>query len=191
MIETLAVSPHRTAEELEAALDHIRASPPEDGRLELIVLRPAAGERTVVDSAKIQSGRGVVGDGWPVRYSSRTGEPPSPDAEVTLMNIRAARAVAGADHRVPLAGDQLYVDLDLGRGNVPAGTRLLVGAAVLEVSEKPHTGCAKFTERFGLDALRWVSSSTGRELNLRGINCRVVMGGTVASGDGVKRQIRQ
>jgi MOSC domain-containing protein YiiM len=103
------------------------------------------------------------------------------------MNARVAALLAGPPDAWSAAGDQLYVDLDLGEANLPAGTRLAIGDAVLEVSAAPHTGCAKFSGRFGVDALRFVSTPEGRELRLRGMNTRVVRGGTIALGDVVTK----
>src|SRR6185436_2665591 len=113
----------------------------------------------------------------------------SPDlrTQLTLMNARAAALVAQAEDRWPLAGDQLYVDLELGYDNLPAGTQLEVGSAVVEITDEPHTGCAKFAERFGMDAVRFVNSPAGREHNLRGVNARVVNGGVVRPGDRVRK----
>ena len=103
------------------------------------------------------------------------------------MNDRAAQAIAGSKERRPLAGDQLYVDLDLSIENLPAGTRLAVGDAVIEVTPEPHTGCAKFSARFGTEALKFVNKSPGRELRLRGVNTRVVTPGTVRAGDAISK----
>jgi MOSC domain-containing protein YiiM len=107
--------------------------------------------------------------------------------QVTLMNSRAALLIAHDPSRRVLAGDQLYVDLDLSTANLPPGTRLMLGSAVLEVSDQPHTGCAKFAARFGKDALRFVNSRVGRELRLRGVNARVVVSGTVCAGDTIRK----
>jgi len=104
------------------------------------------------------------------------------------MNARAAALVAGSRERWPLAGDQLYVDLDLGLANLPPGTRLYVGSAVIQVTAEPHRGCGKFSRRFGVDAMRWVNSAVGRELNLRGINARIVRPGTVRPGDPIRKR---
>jgi hypothetical protein len=142
--------PHRTAAELEATLDTIRAAPRDVGVVELIVRRPAVGEREILEEATIDPAVGVVGDTWNVRPSSKTPDrSPHPEKQVTLMGVRAIAAVAGDREHGPMAGDQLFVDLDLGLENLPPGTRLAAGTAVLEVSAAPHTGCAKFTERFG------------------------------------------
>uniref|UniRef100_UPI0039836210 MOSC domain-containing protein n=1 Tax=Gaiella sp. TaxID=2663207 RepID=UPI0039836210 len=165
---------HRTADELMAALDEIRQSPAAAGTVELIVRRPAEDEREVLDECALDVEEGLVGDAWRARGSSRTPDgSANPDAQLTLMNARAAEAITGSRDRWPLAGDQLYVDLDLSVDNLPAGTQLSVGDAVVEVTPEPHTGCAKFSARFGTEALKFVNKSPGRELRLRGVNARV------------------
>ena len=175
------------ADDLHAGVDHIRSSPKDDGRVELIVRRPAEDEREVVEEAQLDLADGLVGDTWNVRISQRTGIGPDPDRQLTLMNTRAAALVAGTADHGGLAGDQVYVDLDLSYDNVPPGTRLRLGTAVIEVSAAPHRGCAKFAARFGKDALRFVNSDIGQELNLRGINTKVVVAGTVRTGDAVQK----
>ena len=174
-------------DDLRAGLDHVRRSPRDDGFVALIVRRPAENEREVVEEAHLDCTDGLVGDTWNARISKRTGEGPNPECQITLMNARAAALVAGTSDHGGLAGDQVYVDFDLGGDNIPPGTRLQLGTAVLEVSAKPHTGCAKFAARFGKDALRFVNSDVGRELNLRGINTKVVVAGTVRTGDSVRK----
>lgn len=179
---------HRSAQELEAGLDEIRRSPTAQGTVELIVRRPAENEREVLDEGVLDLEEGLVGDVWRVRGSSRTLDgSPNPGAQVTLTNARAIDLIAGSRERWPLAGDQLYVDLDLGVENLPPGARLAVGTAVLEISADPHTGCAKFSTRFGSDALRFVNGAAGRPLRLRGVNARVVEPGTVARGDAIAK----
>jgi MOSC domain-containing protein YiiM len=173
---------------LEASLDHIRGAPPDGGTVELIARRPAVDEREVLTEAWLDIQDGLEGDTWRVRGSSRTADGgPSLDAQLTLMSARAAAAVAGERERWSLAGDQLYVDLDLSLTNLPPGSRVQIGSAVIEFSETPHTGCAKFSARFGVDALKFVNSPVGRELRLRGANCRVVVAGTVRSGDAIRK----
>ncbi len=179
---------HVTAESLEAGLDHVRRSPADDGVLEFIVRRPAVDEREVLGSGELDPATGLVGDTWSTRSGrSRPDGSPDPDAQLTLMNARCAALVAGSPDRVPLAGDQLYVDLDLSEGRLPAGTRLTIGEAVVELTAKPHRGCDKFATRFGAAALRFVNVGAGRELSLRGRNARVVVGGPVRLGDRVRR----
>ncbi len=174
--------------QLEESLDHIRQSPADGGTVELIARRPAVDEREVLTEALLDTHDGLVGDTWRARGSDRTLDGgPNPEAQVTMMNARAAAAIAGDRDRWPLAGDQLYVDLDLSRANLPPGSRVQIGEAVIEFSEPPHTGCAKFSARFGNDALRFVNSQIGRDLRLRGANCRVVVSGTVRPGDAIRK----
>jgi hypothetical protein len=180
---------HPTATVLAAGLDDIRRSPPDHGRVDLIVRRPAVNAREVLTEARLERARGLVGDTWPVRPSGMTRDrSPHPDLQLTLMNRRVAALVAGGEERRPLAGDQLYVDLDLSEANLPPGTRLDLGSAVIEISDKPHRGCAKFAERFGQEALKFVNSPVGRELRLRGVNARVVVSGTVRVGDAIGKR---
>jgi MOSC domain-containing protein YiiM len=168
--------------------DDVRAAPTRVGTVRLIVRRPAVDEREVVTEAHLDVAEGVVGDTWRVRGSSSTADgSPNPEAQITVMNARAAAAFAGDLERWPLAGDQLYVDFDVSETNLPAGTRVRVGEAEIEVSAKPHTGCAKFSARFGADALRMVSTPTGRSLRLRGMNARVTKSGVVRVGDSIER----
>ena len=172
---------HATADELTAGLEEILRSPSSDGTLELIVRRPAVDEREVLDQGVLDPAEGLVGDRWNLR------ETPNVDTQLTLMNSRTIDLIAGSRERWPLAGDQLYVDLDLSFENLPAGTRLAVGEAVIEVTPEPHTGCAKFSARFGTAAITFVNKPPGRELRLRGINTRVVTPGTIRVGDAVTK----
>jgi MOSC domain-containing protein YiiM len=175
------------ADHFEAGLELVRRSPKDHGRVELIARRPADGAREIVEEAHLDLVEGLVGDNWNVRISKRTGKGPDPDKQVTLMNARAAALVAGTADHGGSAGDQLYVDLDLGYANIPPGTRLQLGTAVIEVSAAPHRGCPKFQARFGKDAMRFVNSTVGRELNLRGINAKIVEPGTVRTGDVIRK----
>lgn len=179
---------NRTTEELDAQLDHICAAPLDDGELRLIVRRPAEDEREVIEEGELDLETGLLGDSWLARGNPLTDDGSAhPLAQLTIMSSRAIEVIAGPVENWPAAGDQLYVDLDLSRDNLPAGTRLAIGGAVVEVTEKPHLGCAKFTQRFGLDAHRWVNSEHGRQIKLRGINARVVEPGTISVGDRVKK----
>jgi hypothetical protein len=174
--------------ELEAALDGIRAAPTTEGVVDMVVRRPAEDEREVLEEGVLDLEEGLVGDDWRRRGSSSTDDGSAhPDRQLTLMGSRTIGAIAGARDRWPLAGDQLFVDLDLSPENLPPGTRLAVGSAVLEVTEELHTGCAKFTERFGKAAIRFVNSPSGRALRLRGMYAKVVEPGTVRPGDAVRK----
>jgi hypothetical protein len=179
---------HETLTQLEESLDHIREAPADGGTLELIARRPAEDEREILSEARLDLRGGLEGDTWPSRGSSRTPDgSPFIEAQLTLMNARAAVAIAGERERWALAGDQLYVDIDLSTANLPPGSRVQIGSAVIEFSETPHTGCAKFSGRFGVDALKFVNSPVGRELRLRGANCRVVVPGTIRQGDAIRK----
>ncbi len=179
---------HVDNETLEAGIPDVRGAPMDEGRVELIVRRTAVDEREVLDEADLVEGEGLVGDTWRVRGNRRMPDGlANPAAQLTVMNARAAALIAGDKESWPLAGDQLYVDLDLSVGNLPPGSRLAIGSAVVEVSPDPHTGCAKFNTRYGEAALRFVNSPVGRELNLRGINTRVITDGTVRTGDAIRK----
>jgi hypothetical protein len=167
-------------------VENVRASPRDHGRVELITRRPEVDAREVVEEATLDPARGLIGDNWETKPSLATGFP-NPLAQLTLMNVRVAQLVAGERERWPLAGDQLYVDLDLSYENLPPGTQLKVGEAVIEITEEPHLGCGKFASRFGVDALKLVNSKVGRELNMRGVNARIVTGGTVRPGDAIAK----
>ncbi len=174
-------------DELAAGLGPIRRSPSRIGSLELIVRRPAVDEREVLIEGTLDLEVGLVGDTWLDRGSSSTPDGGAhPDGQLTLMNARAAALIAGPVDRWPLAGDQLYVDLQLGEEELPAGTLIAIGDAEVEITAKPHRGCAKFAARFGRDALRFVNTGEGLTLNLRGRNARVTKPGTVRVSDPVR-----
>lgn len=176
------------ARDLDRHLDHVLASPRDAAPLELIVARPGPGERVILDEAVLDEARGLVGDGWLARGSrAMPDRSANPAAQLTLMSTRVLAAIEPDGSRWPLAGDQLHLDLDLSLENLPVGTRLTVGSAVLEVTELPHTGCAQFSARFGADALRWISTPTGRANRMRGMYVRIVTGGTVRLGDIVRK----
>ena len=171
--------------DLEHGLEHVRAAPRDAGTLELIVRRPAEDEREVLEEGELSLEKGLVGDGWWAR-SSLDGEP-NPDTQLAMMNSRYVDLIAGNRDRWALAGDQLYVDFDLSIEHLPAGSRLGIGSAVLVVTDQPHTGCSKFTMRFGRDALLLANSDIGRQLRLRGAYARVEEAGTIRSGDSIRR----
>jgi hypothetical protein len=179
---------HLTMAQLEAGLDGIRQSPKDEGTLLLIVRRPHVGEREVLEEGMLDLDAGLVGDTWRARAIARSADGVAhPLTQLNIMNARVIALVAGPKERWPLAGDQLFIDIDLSEDNMPAGTRLALGSAVVEVTEEPHTGCQKFLSRFGLDAVKFVNSSLGRELHLRGVNARVVRPGVMRVGDTVKK----
>jgi MOSC domain-containing protein YiiM len=175
---------HLTTAQLEAGLTRIRQSPRSVGTVQLVVARPAVDLRETLEEAQLDPAEGLIGDSW----RSRAGDaPPDPDSQLNVMNARAIALIAQDSDRWALAGDQLYVDLDLSGDNLPAGTQLAVGSAIIAVTAKPHRGCVKFSQRFGRDALRFVNSADGRELRLRGLNARIVQPGTVRRGDAIRK----
>jgi hypothetical protein len=175
---------HLTWAELMAGLDAVRASPSDQGALELIVRRPSMEQREVLEEGQLDRELGLVGDTWSQRRSSRTPDGSRhPDMQLNIMNARVIALLAQDKGRWPLAGDQLFIDLDLTEENLPAGTQLRLGSAVSEVTSQPHTGCEKFAARFGPDATKFVNSPEGKQLRLRGINAKVVHAGTIRVGD--------
>ena len=185
----LTLRKHLTMAELEAGLDEIRRAPKDEGVLELIVRRPAVNDREILEEAELHLDEGLVGDSWPRRRSKTTPDgSPNPLMQLNIMNSRVTALVAQDKDRWQLAGDQLYLDMDLSEENVPAGTRIALGSAIIEVTPPPHLGCQKYVARFGLDAMKFVNSPIGRELHLRGVNAKVIQGGTIRVGD-VARKI--
>ena len=175
---------HLTMEELEAGLDMIRQSPKNEGVLELIVRRLAIGEREVLEEGELHLTEGLVGDNWRTRGSSSTRDgSPHPDMQLNIMNSRVIALVAQHKDRWQLAGDQLFLNIDLSAENLPAGTQLALGSAIVEVTPQPHNGCKKFVERFGFDAMKFVNSTVGKQLHLRGVNAKVVQPGMIRVGN--------
>lgn len=175
---------HLTMEELESGLGEIKKSPLDRGILELIVCRPAENEREVLEEGTLNLELGLIGDNWKTRGSSRTTDGfGHPDMQINIMNSRIISLLAQEKKYWKLAGDQLYIDLNLSDENLPTGSKLKIGSAVVEVTPIPHNGCKKFTERFGINAVRFVNSPIGKELHLRGINAKVAEEGIIKVGD--------
>jgi len=181
---------HLTKQELEAGLDHIRQSPKDKGVLNLIVIRPGTEQREVIAEGTLDPASGLVGDNWLTRGNRSTADGQAdPDMQLNIMNSRVTALVAQDPNRWALAGDQLYIDMDLSPENLPPGTRLAIGSAIIEVTPPPHTGCKKFVARFGLDAMVFVNSGTGKQLNLRGINAKVIKAGTIRTHDIAEKMV--
>ncbi len=170
--------------ELEAGLEYLRQAPKDNGTLKMIVRRPDVDQREVLSEGTLDLQEGLVGDTWNVRVSSHSKDgQPNLYAQITVMNARATALLAQSEERWALAGDQLYVDFDLSEENIPPGTRLTIGSAVIEVSAEPHSGCKKFSARFGVEAMKFVNSPEGKRLHLRGINTKVIQAGIIRVGD--------
>ena len=177
-----------TMTELEDGMEYIRQAPKNQGLLKMIVRRPTVDEREILEECELDLEQGLAGDSWKDRGSSHTPDGSANiNAQLTIMNARVIALLAQDASRWPLAGDQLYVDMDLGEDNIPPGTRLALGSAMIEVSAQPHTGCKKFSARFGVDAIKFVNSPEGKQLHLRGINTRVIRPGTIHVGDVLKK----
>ena len=179
---------HLNADELEAGLPEILASPRDDGVVRMIVRRPDVDRREVLETGELDVAEGLAGDNWRARGSRQTADGSAhPEMQLNLMNSRVIALVAQSEDRWVLAGDQLFVDLDLAKENLPAGTRLAIGSAVIEVTAVPHLGCRKFAARFGVEAMKFANSRRGKKLCLRGINAKVVSPGRVSAGDKVRK----
>ncbi len=173
---------------LAEGLKTIQDSPKENGRLEMIVARPQEDARTILKECRLTASAGVEGDGWRVRCKRKMADgSPNPDTQIAIMNSRCIALLAGERSRWPLAGDQLFVDLDLSGANLPPGQKLAIGSAVLEITDPPHTGCSKFAARYGTEAVKFVNSGIGKQLHLRGIYARVIREGMIAAGDAVTK----
>jgi hypothetical protein len=182
---------HATTIELEQGLPLVLESPQDAGSLEAIVVRPANNERRGLSTARLTPEGGIDGDRWVRDSYYRLDDGRSdPRCQVSLMNSRFLRQIAGDDDSICLAGDNLIVDLDLSDANLPAGSRLAIGnEVVLEISDLPHTGCSKFESRYGKEARAFTNSQTRETLHLRGRYARVVTGGTIHVGDAVRKQL--
>jgi MOSC domain-containing protein YiiM len=176
-------APMRTIDELESGLIGGIPAPRDDGSVRLICVRKGGGVHETPDEVEITAREGLRGDRWADRDAGRD---PDGATAVTLINATVAELVAAGVQPLHAAGDNLVVDLDIGVEALPAGSRLTIGEAILRISEQPHTGCSTFGGKFGLDALKWVSTPEGRARRLRGVNCSVVQAGRVRIGDRIR-----
>ena len=179
---------HLTLDELNAGLIRIGRSPKDHGTLDMIVRRPQVDEREVLEQGELDVTAGLTGDNWKTRGDRKTADGSAhPDKQLNIMNSRVIALIAQRRDRWKLAGDQLFIDMDLSAENLPPGSRLAIGSSVIEVTAEPHNGCHKFVDRFGLDAMKFVNSILGKQLHLRGINAKVIQSGTIRTGDSVNK----
>ena len=170
---------HRPGADLERELGSLPSPPTDSGRLRVIVRRLPDGSRERPERVRLTPEKGVPGDGWDRR------PPRDPEAQLAVMRSDIAELIANGQS-LELFGDNLFVDLDVSAENLPDGTRLRVGEAVVEVTPFPHNGCAKFSARFGLDALRFVQAPATRSQNRRGIYWKVLEAGDAGIGDSIE-----
>jgi MOSC domain-containing protein YiiM len=179
---------HLSLDELRSYVPEILGAPADRGELKAIVVRPATDERVSLAECEISPELGVHGDNWAKGcWMSLPDGRPHPDVQVAIINARSIAAIAQSTDRWPLAGDNLYADLDVSVENLPRGQRLSLGSAVLEITEIPHNGCKKFAQRFGPDAVTFVNSDLGKQLRLRGVYARVVQAGVISVGDVIEK----
>jgi len=181
---------HKDLEALQNGFEHIKRSPTDQGTLELIVIRPEEDQRKELENGILDETQGLIGDNWASRGSSKTTDGSAhPGMQINIMNSRIINLITAEKSDWKVAGDQLFVDFNLNKDNVPAGTQLSIGDAILEVTSVPHTGCKKFSERFGVEALKFISTPEGRQWQLRGINARVVKSGKIKVGETITKII--
>ncbi|MFY0691197.1 MAG: hypothetical protein JXR14_04650 [Paracoccaceae bacterium] len=188
MTEVTPIVHHRSHDELTAAIPHILDAAKDNGRLDMIVIRPEKEQRLPVESARLTYADGTVGDHWAKGcwLSTEDGKP-HPDVQICIMSSRCIAAIAGEPENWPLAGDNLFIDMDLSPSNMPPGTKIAIGSVEMVITEEPHNGCQKFIDRFGRDACVFVNTGRGKELRLRGIYGKVIKDGTVSVGDTVRK----
>jgi MOSC domain-containing protein YiiM len=179
---------HRSLTDLQHGLEDIKNSPSDNGMLYMIVVRPTKRDRNVPWFSKLAPEFGLEGDHWSQgSWKTLPDGSPDPSVQVTIMNSRCLDLIATAKERWPLAGDNLIVDMDISISNLKAGQKVSIGSAILEISDVPHTGCMKFRDRFGVEALKFVSTKEARELRLRGMFARVIKAGEIRIGDRMKK----
>ena len=169
-----------TYADLDAGWQQTEKSPQDMGTVDMIVRRPKPEEREELECATFSPEAGLAGDDW-LRRSG------NPEAQITMMNSRLINLLAGDKTRWSLAGDQLFVDLDISQDNLPPGTRLQIGEVVMEVSPLPHTGCTKFARRFGGAARKWIMSDQGVLERRRGVYTKVIVDGEIRVGDRIQK----
>ena len=179
---------HLTEQEITDGLTEVLKSPQDFGTLRAIVIRPGHEERRSLQECRLSPEGGTEGDAWARGcWLQLPDGSPDPDVQICIMNSRMIDLVACDKTRWELAGDNLFVDLDLSRENLLAGQLLSIGECVIEITEQPHNGCSKFSQRFGAPALKAVNSPAGKQLRLRGVYAKVITAGKVRVGDLIRK----
>jgi MOSC domain-containing protein YiiM len=156
------------------------SSPRDVGRVERCVVRPSPGERTTPAEIRLTPAGGIEGDRWSTDDRRRPGN------QVSLMNVHVLRSISGGEERMSLAGDNLLVDLDLSEANLPPGTRLEIGDAVIMVSTDPHRPCRQFHDRFGATSAKKIARANHVGHRARGVLAEIVQAGTIRVGDEIR-----
>ncbi len=179
---------HPTLEQLELSLETIAASPSKQGTVELIISRPETGKRVVHTIGNFSKTGGLEGDNWANDcWKTLPDGKSDPIVQIAITNTRLLAAICPDKSRWPLAGDQIYTELNLSKTNLPVGTRLSAGTVILEITQEPHLGCSQYAEHFGKDSLKFTLTPRGRELNLRGIYAKVIKSGSINTGDRISK----
>jgi hypothetical protein len=177
-----------TAAELEAALPSVLAAPGGAGLVRLLCTRPQPNARAFPEVLTLSRGKGATGDYHPARPWLRLPDgSPDPRIEVSIMPWRVLDLVWRERDRVAHPGDNIAVDMTLAEADLPAGTRLAAGTAILRVSDVPNDGCAKWKVRYGKAAHDWITTPDHLRLRLRGLYAAIEQDGEVRIGDTLRR----
>lgn len=167
---------------LDAALPFVLAAPRDDAPIALLCTRPALGQRAFPASIRLTKAEGIPGERWLTQSWLRLPDGrPDPRNQVSLLPSRVMDIAWQNRDTAPHPGDPIVADLDMTEANLPVGTLIGVGSAVLRVSDVPNLGCVKWKVRYGSDALAWVAADPA--LRLRGVLCSVEQDGEVTLND--------
>ncbi|MFT5632095.1 MAG: hypothetical protein ACI9HB_003282 [Gammaproteobacteria bacterium] len=181
-------SGHVRLAECEDALSTILAAPKSGAIVEQLCLRPGFSERSFPELLELTVAGGIIGERWTkAPWLTLSDGTPDPRIQVSILSKRVMDLCWRDRENTHHPGDTMIVDMDLGVENLPNGTRLGIGSAVVEVSDKFNTACIKWQGRYGAESLRWLNLRKNRDYRLRGILCRIVQDGVVRLGDELAR----